>query len=134
MAAHNDLGRIGEDEALLYLTLKGYRLKHRNWRVDHYEIDIVAEWYDEIVFVEVKTRSNENTALAKDAVDLQKKKNLVEAARAYLDYYHLRDVAYSFDIITVVGTEVPFKITHIQNAYTENKVWQQRHRRREFEV
>ena len=72
--------------------------------------------------------------MAKDAVDLQKKKNLVEAARAYLDYYHLRDVAYSFDIITVVGTEVPFKITHIKNAYTENEVWRQRHHKKEFEV
>lgn len=134
MAEHNDLGRLGEDEALLYLSLKGYRLRHKNWRVGHYEIDIVAEWYDEIVFVEVKTRSHENTALAKEAVDLKKKKNLVEAGKAYLNYYGLRNSPYSYDIVTVVGTKVPFKITHIRNAYTENEVWQQLHHFKEFEV
>ena len=54
MATHNELGRLGEDEALFYLTLKGYHLLDRNWRFEHYEIDIVAEWHGEIVFVEVK--------------------------------------------------------------------------------
>ena len=56
MADHNELGREGEDEALLYLTQKGYTLLARNWRIGHLEIDIVAEWFGEIVFVEVKTR------------------------------------------------------------------------------
>lgn len=134
MATHNDLGRLGEDEALLYLTQKGYRLLHRNWRVAHYEIDIVAEWYGEIVFVEVKTRSKEDSLAAKEAVDLHKKKNLIAAGRAYLDYYYLRDVPYSYDIITVIGSKPPFEITHYQNAYTEDKVWKQRHYKREFEV
>ena len=49
MATHNELGRLGEDEALFYLTLKGYHLLDRNWRFEHYEIDIVAEWHGEIV-------------------------------------------------------------------------------------
>ena len=56
MADHNELGREGEDEALLYLTQKGYTLLARNWRSGHLEIDIVAEWFGEIVFVEVKPR------------------------------------------------------------------------------
>lgn len=32
MSEHNELGRIGEDEALYYLALKGYTLLDRNWR------------------------------------------------------------------------------------------------------
>lgn len=134
MAAHNDLGQLGEDEALLYLTLKGYRLLHRNWRTEHYEIDIVAEWHGEIVFVEVKTRSKGNAATAMEAVDLKKKKDLIAAGHAYLNYYALRHHAYSFDVITLIGNEPPFEITHIKNAYTENEVWQQRHYKKEFEV
>lgn len=72
MATHNELGRLGEDEALFYLTLKGYHLLDRNWRFEHYEIDIVAEWHGEIVFVEVKTRSQGSTAAAMEAVDLKR--------------------------------------------------------------
>lgn len=72
MADHNELGREGEDEALLYLTQKGYTLLARNWRIGHLEIDIVAEWFGEIVFVEVKTRRDEHFAPAAEAVTLHK--------------------------------------------------------------
>ena len=40
MAQHNDLGRLGEDIALEYLTRKDYRLLQRNWHAGHEEIDI----------------------------------------------------------------------------------------------
>ena len=56
MAAHNELGAQGEYEALLYLTKQGYTLLAHNWRVGHLELDIVAEQWGEIVFVEVKTQ------------------------------------------------------------------------------
>lgn len=134
MADHNELGRQGEEEAQFYLMQKGYKLLARNWRVEHYEIDIVAEWYGEIVFVEVKTRTSEDFAAAVDAVTLRKKLNLIAAGRAYLAYNNLRDVAYSYDIITVVGSAPPFEITHLRNAYTEREVWEQHRRRRAFEV
>ena len=134
MAEHNELGRLGEDEAILHLMLEGYTLLARNWRVEHLEIDIVAEWHGEIVFVEVKTRSNEQFASAVDAVNLRKKLNLIAAGRAYLALNHLRDVPYSYDIITVVGSEPPFKITHLRHAYNESDVREQFHKRRPFKV
>ncbi len=134
MAEHNELGRLGEDEALFYLMRKGYKLLARNWRVDHYEIDIVAEWHGEIVFVEVKTRSSEHFAAAVDAVTLRKKANLISAGRAYLAYHNLRDVPYSYDIITLVGSAPPFEITHYRYAYSEGGVWKQINKRRPFEA
>lgn len=134
MAEHNELGRLGEDEAILHLMLKGYTLLARNWRVEHLEIDIVAEWHGEIVFVEVKTRSNEHFAAAADAVNLRKKLNLIAAGRAYLALNHLRDVPYSYDIITVVGSAPPFEITHLRHAYNEADVKELFRKRRPFEV
>ena len=80
MAFHNILGQIGEEEACRYLIRKGYTLLDRNWRVGHLEIDIIAEWYGEIIFVEVKTRSNEDFAPALTAVDEEKLQNLRLAA------------------------------------------------------
>uniref|UniRef100_UPI0015B2B299 YraN family protein n=1 Tax=Alloprevotella sp. TaxID=1872471 RepID=UPI0015B2B299 len=134
MSEHNELGRIGEDEALYYLALKGYTLLDRNWRKEKLELDIVAEWHGEVVFVEVKTRSNEHFAPAAEAVTLQKKRNVIAAARAYMAYHNLHNKAYSYDIITVIGTEPPFKISHIRHAYTEDEVWQQTQRHGSFEV
>lgn len=134
MAEHNLLGREGERQAMLYLSLKGYTLLDCNWRYEHLEIDIIAEWHGEIVFVEVKTRSNEYFAPAIEAVNLQKKRNIIKAARAYLAYHRWIKKAYSFDIITVVGTQKPFTIQHIKHAYNEDEVWKATHRKRQFEV
>ena len=117
MAIHNDFGALGEETACRYLMHHGYKLLSRNWRFQHLEVDIVAEWYGEIVFVEVKSRSNEDYALAADAVDLDKKRNLVIAAKAYMNYFDF-DLPYRFDIITVVGAFPPFQIEQIENAFT----------------
>lgn len=134
MAEHNELGAAGEQEALDYLAVKGYTLRERNWRAGHLEIDIVAEWYGEIVFVEVKTRRDENFAPASEAVTLQKKRNLVAAGRAYLAQHQLFGQPYCYDVITVVGTAHPFTITHLHNAYTEGEVWEESRRKRAFKV
>ena len=58
MATHNALGKAGEDAAAAYLERNGYAIRHRNWRKNHLELDIVATKDNEVVIVEVKTRSN----------------------------------------------------------------------------
>lgn len=129
MAEHNILGERGEYEACRYLAHKGYTLHERNWRTSHLELDIVAEWYGEIVFVEVKTRHDEHFAEAKDAVTLRKKRNLVLAAREYLSAHGI-DKPFRFDVITVVGAAPPFRITHYPYAYTPAGVADELRRRR----
>ena len=42
MAAHNTLGKAGEDAAVAYLERNGYTINHRNWRKNRLELDIVA--------------------------------------------------------------------------------------------
>ena len=58
MAQKDELGRRGEAIAADYLAGGGMRLVERNWRCPRGEIDIVARDGDELVFVEVKTRSS----------------------------------------------------------------------------
>ena len=58
MAEHNELGKAGENAAVAYLEEHGYLIRHRNWRKGHFELDIVAAKENELVIVEVKTRSN----------------------------------------------------------------------------
>ena len=58
MAAHNDLGKWGEDLAADYLRDKGYVIIDRDWKSGHHDLDIVAKEDETLVIVEVKTRRN----------------------------------------------------------------------------
>lgn len=121
MAQHNELGRLGEQQACRYLAEKGYSLLARNWRLGHLEIDIIADYFGEVVFVEVKTRSSEAIAEAVKAVDHEKRANLIDAAAYYMGQNKL-DRPFRFDIITLVGHRPPFEIKHYVNAFTPEGV------------
>lgn len=54
---HLQTGKYGEEKAAEYLTHIGYRIIAKNVSCRHGEIDIIADDGNEIVFVEVRTRS-----------------------------------------------------------------------------
>ena len=66
-----DVGSWGEQQAREYLVKKGYCILETNWHDSHREIDIIASQGDEIVIVEVKTRTSTFLNPA-DAVNKQK--------------------------------------------------------------
>ena len=80
MAAHNTLGKDGEDAAVAYLERNGYVILHRNWRKNHLELDIVAVKDELLIVVEVKTRSNTEYIEPQDAVNWQKIRHIVVAS------------------------------------------------------
>lgn len=117
MAKHNELGKAGEDAAVAYLEQHGYIIRDRNWRKGHFELDIVAAKENELIVVEVKTRSNTQFAEPEDAVDLPKIRRTVRAADTYMKLFQI-DASVRFDIITVVGNDNgDFKIEHIKEAF-----------------
>ena len=116
MAAHNNLGIFGENAAVEYLKKEGYTIRHRNWRKNHLELDIVAYKDEELVVVEVKTRTNTDYVQPQDAVNWQKIRRLVIASDAYIKHFCI-DSPVRFDIITVVGEPTCFKVEHIVNAF-----------------
>lgn len=104
MAEHNDLGKWGEDEAALYYEDRGYEILERDWKVGKRDIDLIAltEDRDTLVFVEVKTRQNNDLQEPEEAVDVKKMRNLAIAANAYVKLHGL-DMDVRFDIISVIG-------------------------------
>lgn len=104
MAEHNDLGKWGEDEAALYYEDRGYEILERDWKVGKRDIDLIAltEDKDTLVFVEVKTRQNNDLQEPEEAVDVKKMRNLAIAANAYVKL-HCLDMDVRFDIISVIG-------------------------------
>ena len=82
MAQHNELGVKGEAAALEYLILKGYRIIDTNWRHEKCELDLVCEFENLLVFVEVKTRSNNYFGAPAEFVGAAKQAKLIEGAEA----------------------------------------------------
>lgn len=116
MAAHNELGRNGEQIAAEYLSAKGYSIRHRNWRSGHKELDIVAETGGTLVVVEVKTRKDTDFGTPEEAVTNGKIKRIVSSTDAYLRKYSI-DMPVRFDIITIVTGNGEPLLTHIEDAF-----------------
>lgn len=118
MAAHNDLGKWGEDVAAEFLASKGYTILERDWKDGHRDIDIIARTADEtIVFVEVKTRTFDAIAKPEDAITKQKIKSIGKAANAYVKAYQLWNEL-RFDVITIIGNRKEnAQINHIADAF-----------------
>lgn len=115
MAKHNETGKWGEDVAAAYLVTQGYAIAERNWREHHLEIDIIAYKANRIIFIEVKTRSdNEDDPIA--AVDRRKAMRLIRAAQIYINTRNINHEI-QFDIIGINGTKDNFTIEHIADAF-----------------
>ena len=116
MADSHILGHDGEEKAVDYLLKKGYRILHRNWKSGKKELDIVAENDDNIVFVEVKTRSKDFNAGPRDTISDHKRKMLIYAADSYIQRYNINKES-RFDIVTIVTTDRNEEIDHIEDAF-----------------
>lgn len=117
MAEHNRTGSWGEQAAAEYLEQHGFRIIWRDWRSGHRDIDIVAVDADQLVFVEVKTRRNNDYMEPEQAVDARKMRNLGYAAMAFMRRYDYGMPA-RFDVVAVTGVpgSVP-EIKHIEDAF-----------------
>lgn len=116
MAQHNEVGQWGEQTAALHLMHQDYQILERNWRFRHLEIDIIAEYLGEIVFVEVKTRTGGDFLEARAAVDFYKRKHIMDAAQAYLRQNRL-DNTWRYDVITIIGDAARYRLRHEQRAF-----------------
>ncbi len=116
MAQHDDLGKEGEKLGVEYLKKKGYTILATNWRYRQEEIDIVAMDKDELVIVEVKTRSSALYEAPEFAVNKSKQKFLINATTAYIEKFGIETDA-RFDIISIIANSKDQKINHIENAF-----------------
>ena len=117
MAFHNLLGEEGEKIAVRYLKSKGYIVYQTNWRFGKLEIDIIADDGQELVFIEVKTRSSEIYGRPEEAVDDVKETAILNAADIYVRDFNL-EVEVRFDIISVLMNKNKSKICHIIDAFS----------------
>ena len=111
-----ELGAKGEEVAVSYLKSKGYRIVERNYRIRFGEIDIIAEQGDDLVFIEVKTRSGTLFGSPFESVTKQKQKQLSKVALEYISKQGFHDRPARFD---VVGIELQKGSETFQDAAVE---------------
>jgi putative endonuclease len=113
---HNfTIGAKGELLAVDFLEKKGYTILEKNWRSNRLEIDIIAEYNNVVVFVEVKTRKNDYYGYPEESVNLTKQEHILKAAE---DYVILHDInkEIRFDIVSIIINSTTQKIYHIEDA------------------
>ena len=119
MAKHNNTGKWGEDLAADYLREKGYEIIERDWRDGHRDIDIIARTPDSrtVVFVGVKTRTQDIIMRPEDDVTEKKIRNIGLAANNYVKMFDVVDEL-RFDLVTIVGENPKVaKVEHIADAF-----------------
>ena len=117
--AHLLLGVKGEKLAARYLKRHGHKVLYRNFRAPHGgEVDIVCrdKPNNELVFIEVKTRTSEQFGRPLDAVNAKKQRLIIRGAMTWLRMLDMPDITFRFDVVEVLMTEPP-EIRHIENAF-----------------
>jgi len=102
-------GRRGEDIAHRFLQRAGMTVVARNHRTasGSGEVDLVAWDLETLVFVEVKTRTSAEFGPPERAIDEQKQRKLIHAARDYTRRANIAWERVRFDTVSVVLSTPP---------------------------
>lgn len=115
MYFRQEIGRWGENLACKYLEQNNYKIIDRNFLCRQGEIDIVAKdmIQKELVFIEVKTRSNLKYGNPAEAVNSQKQRHLRQAINYYIYKNHKRNLPIRIDVMEVYIIQ-NYKVNHIK--------------------
>ena len=109
MAAHNELGKWGEQIAADFLESKGWYIRHHNWEYGNncYGLVCIDSDMTVLLFVIVCTQKESLQKLTND---------IVSAASDYVREYHLEQLPVRFDRLIITGTNDNNVITHEENV------------------
>jgi putative endonuclease len=113
------LGRWGERRCERFLQNKGLRTLIRNYSCKLGELDLVMVAGDgTLVFVEVRSRADEQFGPAEATVTPAKRERVSKAARDFLAAHRIEDRPLRFDVITLIlGHHGPPQIRHYERAF-----------------
>ena len=97
-----NLGEFGEKYSAEYLKRKGYKILGRNVRIGRSEIDIIAKHRGLIVFIEVKTRSDDKYVDLIDSINKEQEEALIRGCEEYMNKKELVSFDYRFDMIGII--------------------------------
>jgi putative endonuclease len=114
---HLRRGRLGERAARAHLRRIGMKFLTANFR-GRGETDLIFRDAEVLVFVEVKTRSNEVWVRPARAVDARKQRLLTQTALDYLRLLKYPNVPVRFDIVEVLLANGKVReVRHLPNTF-----------------
>lgn len=111
-------GQRAEQAALQHLTANGLTLVSKNFRCRLGEIDLIMQDDEQLVFVEVRLRSNPDYGDGFASVNFTKQKKIISTARHYLankTYY--ANVSCRFDVVSVSLSRGNYCLDWITDAF-----------------
>lgn len=111
-----ELGQEGEELAANMLIQKGYHILTRNYRFKKGEIDIICEFDNLLVIVEVKTRQTAIIGEPYQAVTQSKQKQIIKVTNQYIEETNCQ-LEVRLDVISIVLNQYGTKIEHIEAAF-----------------
>ena len=118
-----ETGKSGEEIASNYLEEQDYKILERNFSCNQGEIDIIAKDKEEIVFIEVKTRTNKKYGEGSEAVNINKQKHLLRAIKYYIYIKKYENNFIRIDVIEIYIKNKEVKINHIKQAIEWKKLY-----------
>ena len=112
----NTLGKEGEDIAADFLKRKGLIIIKKNYRTIFGEIDIIAKDREVIVFIEVKTRTDNAFAHPFEAVNQKKREKIRKVALCFMKTQK-KEFPARFDVLSIIRDRGETRIDHIKDAF-----------------
>ena len=117
------LGKAGEQHCITHLTQNGYHIVNQNYRSRYGEIDIIAIYKHFLVFIEVKTRTNEPLDHILTSITYSKQKKITKTALYFIQDYKNSDILeYRFDVMILQKDGDSFSVHHYENAFLPAEV------------
>ena len=121
MGKNNLSGAWGEALVAEYMRKKHYQIVAAGYRCRFGEIDLIVKNRKYLVFVEVKTRKNDDFAGAREFVDRNKQDRIRVTASLYLSQ-NPTNLQPRFDVVEVYAPQgeqtVKPEIIHMEDAFT----------------
>jgi putative endonuclease len=123
MDARREFGNEGEERAARFLEGKGLEVTGSQVKTRFGEIDLVCREGDEIVFVEVKTRSSSAFGYPEASITPAKFSNMAQSAEAYLLAHGLSERPWRIDVIAIEHMGGSEQINHFPGVDSPSGNW-----------
>jgi putative endonuclease len=98
------VGKRGETIAEAFLHTKGLITVARNVRTPIGEIDLLLRQGDQLVFVEVKTRTNLEFGQPEESINARKLERMIRCAEFYVQHHPETSGYWRIDVVAILGS------------------------------
>ena len=119
MSDGKNLGKRGEEIASDFLKRKGYAILDTNFSSRYGEIDVIAEHEDEMIFVEVKTRTHwKQMVSGEESVSFLKRERMQKTIQIYFQKKGIEfEIPWRCDVIVIEIHKRHYRLIHYPYAF-----------------